>query len=132
MKIEIAAGHSVEYIEGFASKEEADDVLRALLQTEMTPEVVTMRGRAIVTKRRSEQYGVQYDYNPSAKKAKPWTPLMFSIKARMEAIAGPLDGGLIQVYPTGEAGVGWHSDAGDPEIIASLSVGAERQLTRAK
>lgn len=128
MKIEIPPGHSVEYIEGFLSKEEADDILRDLLQTEMTPEIVRMFGRDTVTKRKSEQFGVQYDYNPTAKKAKPWTPLMLSVKARMESIAGPLDGGLIQVYPTGEAGIGWHRDAGDPEIIASLSLGAERHF----
>lgn len=126
MRIEITGGYTVEYIENFYSKEEADGILHTLLAVEMTPEVVTMRGRAIVTKRRSEQYGVQYDYNATAKKAKPWTPVMRSIKERLESVAGPLDGGLIQVYPTGEAGIGWHSDDGHPEIIASLSLGAER------
>ena len=40
----------------------------------------------------------------------------------------PLDGGLVQVYPTGEVGIGWHEDKGNPEIIASLSLGAERDL----
>lgn len=63
-----------------------------------------MFGRPIITKRRSEQYGAQYNYNATAKMAKPWTPLMLSIRKRMEAVAGPLDGGLIQVYPTGEVG----------------------------
>jgi alkylated DNA repair dioxygenase AlkB len=128
MKIEIPPGHSIEYIEGFLSKEEADDALRALLATDMTPEIIRMFGRDTVTKRKSEQFGVQYDYNPTAKKAKPWTPLMVAIKAHMEAVAGPLDGGLIQVYSTGEAGIGWHRDAGNPEVIASLSLGAERDF----
>jgi alkylated DNA repair dioxygenase AlkB len=126
MKIEIKPGHWVEYVERFYTPKDADDALHALLATEMTPEVVTMFGRAIVTKRRSEQFGVQYDYNPTAKKAKPWTPLMLSIKSRMESVAGSLDGGLIQVYPDGDAGIGWHTDDGHPEIIASLSLGAER------
>ena len=53
---------------------------------------------------------------------------MLSIRERMESIAGPLDGGLVQVYPTGEVGIGWHEDKGNPEIIASLSLGAERDL----
>jgi alkylated DNA repair dioxygenase AlkB len=128
MRIQITAEHWVEYIEGSYSKEEADDILRTLLAVEMTPEIIRMFGRDSVTKRRSEQYGVQYDYNPMAKKAKPWTPLMLSIRQHMEFIAGPLDGGLIQVYPNGEAGIGWHSDDGQPEIIASLSLGAGREF----
>ena len=128
MRIEVALGQTVEYIEAFYSKEEADDILRALLAVDMTPEVIRMYGRDTITKRRSAQYGMDYDYNPTAKKSQEWTPLMLSIRERMESIAGPLDGGLVQVYPTGEVGIGWHEDKGNPEIIASLSLGAERDL----
>jgi alkylated DNA repair dioxygenase AlkB len=53
---------------------------------------------------------------------------MLSIKERMESVAGPLDGGLVLVYPNGEAGIGWHQDKGKPEVIASLSLGAEREF----
>jgi alkylated DNA repair dioxygenase AlkB len=51
---------------------------------------------------------------------------MLEIKARMEVLTGPLDGGLLWIYPDGEAGLGWHEDKGNPEVIASLSLGAER------
>ena len=128
MRIEVALGQTVEYIEGFYSKEEADDILRALLAVDMTPEVIRMYGRDTITKRRSAQYGMDYDYNPTAKKSQEWTPLMLSIRERMESVAGPLDGGLVQVYPNGEVGIGWHEDKGRPEIIASLSLGAEREF----
>jgi alkylated DNA repair dioxygenase AlkB len=128
MKIEITAGHTVEYIEGFLSKEEADQYLRAFLElkSSITPEVVTMFGRSSVQRRLSIQYGADYIYNKTAKKSHSWTPLMLQIKARMEAVAGPLDGGLLWIYPDGEAGLGWHEDKGNPEIIASLSLGVER------
>ena len=39
-----------------------------------------------------------------------------------------LDGGLIQVSPDGRAGIGWHRDKRNPEVIASLSLGAEREF----
>ena len=53
MRIEVALGQTVEYIEAFYSKEEADDILRALLAVDMTPEVIRMYGRDTITKRRS-------------------------------------------------------------------------------
>jgi alkylated DNA repair dioxygenase AlkB len=127
-RIEVAPGYSIEYIESFYSSEEADALLGALLAVEMTPEVIRMYGRDTVTKRRSEQYGADYIYNPRAKKSREWTPVMLAIRERMESVAGPLDGGLVQMYPNGEAGIGWHQDKDQPEIIASLSLGAEREF----
>jgi alkylated DNA repair dioxygenase AlkB len=126
--VEVAPGYTVEYIERFYTKGEADALLNALLAVEMAPEVIRMYGRDTVTKRRSAQYGIPYAYNPTAKEPQPWTPLMLSIKERMEAVAGPLHGGLVQVYPNGTVGIGWHEDKDSPEIIASLSLGAEREF----
>jgi alkylated DNA repair dioxygenase AlkB len=130
MRIEISPERTVEYIEGFLSKEEADHYLRAFmeLKSSITPEVVTMFGRSSIQKRLSIQYGADYIYNRTAKKSHPWTPLMLEIKARKEPVAGPLDGGLLWIYPDGEAGLGWHEDKGNPEVIASLSFGAERLI----
>jgi len=128
MEIEIIPGRTVEYIAGFYTPAEADDLLRDLLAVDMTPEIVRLYGKTHQTKRRSAQYGVDYLYNPQAKKSEEWTTLMLSIRERMESVAGRLDGGLVQVYPDGEAGIGWHEDKGKPEIIASLSLGAEREF----
>ena len=128
--MEITAGHWVDYIEDFLSKEKADHYLRILLELKscITPEVVTMFGRRSVQKRLSVQYGADYFYNRTAKRSQPWTPPMLEIKARMEAVVGPLDGGLLWIYPNGEAGLGWHEDKGNPEVIASLSLGALRSF----
>jgi len=112
MTIEITPGYTVEYIEAFYETQEAEDLLRSLLAVDMTPEIIRLYGKTHETKRRSAQYGADYDYNPTAKKSQAWTPLMLSIRGRMESVAGPLDGGLVQVYPTGEAGIGWHEDRG--------------------
>jgi alkylated DNA repair dioxygenase AlkB len=127
MTVELG-GFEVEYFESFYAQAEADELLRGLLDVPMTPEVVKLYGKTHVTKRRSMQYGRDYDYNPTAKKAEEWTPLMRAIKTRMETAAGALDGGLVQVYPSGEAGIGWHEDKGKPEIVASLSLCAEREF----
>jgi alkylated DNA repair dioxygenase AlkB len=128
MRITIAPGFFVYYVQRFYEPTEAYDVLRALQQVEMSPECTRIFGRVIVTKRRSEQYGHDYRYNPEAKEGKPWTPLMSAIRARMQKVAGMLDGGLVQVYPSGQVGLGWHEDAGKPDVIASLSLGAERDF----
>jgi len=126
--IEVAHGCTVAYIPAFYSREEADKLLADLLAVETTPEVIRMYGRDSVTKRRSMQFGARYDYNPTAKDPVPWTPLMQLVRERMEQVAGPLDGGLVQVYPDGGASIGWHEDKGNPEVIASLSLGAERRF----
>ncbi len=128
MEIEIAPGCSITYIEHFYAADEADAMLAVFLTEALTPEVVRMYGRDTVTKRRSAQYGADYFYNAKAKPSAEWTPLMLRVKGRMEGVAGPLDGGLVQVYPDGDAGIGWHEDKGTPEVIASLSLGAEREF----
>ena len=128
MKVETASGLVLEYIEDFYAKSDADELLRGLVDVQMTPEVIKLYGETHVTRRLSAQYGRQYDYNAMSKKAGEWTPLMLGIKERMENLAGPLHGGLVQKYPSGEAGIGWHYDKGDPEVIASLSLGAEREF----
>ena len=128
MRIEISPGYWVDYIEGFFEVADADDLLRAFLAEEMTPDIVRMYGRDVTTKRRSAQYGTDYVYNARSKPSRAWNAPMQRVRARVESVAGPLDGGLVQVYPDGNAGIGWHRDKGTPEVIASLSLGAEREL----
>lgn len=128
VEIEVASGHRVGYIRDFFERQEADGLLEAFLAMDMAPEIVRMFGADTVTKRRSAQYGVEYAYNVSAKMPAAWTPLMRDIRNRVERVAGRLDGALIQLYPDGDARIGWHRDKGTPEVIASLSFGAEREF----
>jgi alkylated DNA repair dioxygenase AlkB len=127
MKVELG-GFEVEYIEDFYARSDADRLLHDLLAVPMSREIVRLYGKTHETKRRSAQYGQDYDYNVVAKKSQDWTPLMLGIKEHMETVAGQLHGGLVQVYPSGHAGIGWHYDKGDPQVIASLSLGAEREF----
>jgi alkylated DNA repair dioxygenase AlkB len=130
MKLEITPGYWIDYIEDFLSQQDADEYLRVFLELKstLTPEVVSMFGRKNVQKRLSVQYGADYIYNQTAKPSHQWTPPMLEIKQRMESLAGPLAGGLLWIYPDGEAGLGWHEDKGHPEVIASLSLGAPRSF----
>jgi alkylated DNA repair dioxygenase AlkB len=128
MDIEIAPGHVVSYVEGFYAGAEADDLLRALLTLDMTNEEVRLYGSTWQCRRKTLPVGIDYVYNPSAKPAIEWTPLMRDIRERVETAVGRVDGGLVQLYPDGQAAIGWHSDKHTPEVIASLSFGAERDF----
>lgn len=127
-RLQVAFGHHVLYLPGFLDCGQADAILDALLHIDMAPEVIRMFGTNHVTKRRTVQFGAEYNYNSTAKKPTPWSPLMTTIRQRVETVAGRVDGALVQVYPDGDAGIGWHRDKGCPEIIASLSLGAEREF----
>jgi hypothetical protein len=70
MTIEITPGYCVEYFEDFYGPNGADNMLGALLAINMTPEIIRMYGRDSVTKRRSAQYGADYNYNATAKKSR--------------------------------------------------------------
>jgi hypothetical protein len=78
--IEVTRRCTVEYIEDFYTPDEADSILRALLAVKMTPEVIRMFGQDRITKRLSEQYGIDYPYNPAAKKSTERTPLSMTLQ----------------------------------------------------
>jgi alkylated DNA repair dioxygenase AlkB len=116
----------VDYFPAFVGRQKADELLEVFLAMETTPEIIRMFGADIVTTRRTALLGAEYVYNALAKSPHEWTPTTAALRQRIETVAGPLDGALVQVYPDGHAGLGWHRDKGHPDVIASLSLGAER------
>lgn len=72
-----------------------------------------------------------YWYGGTLKKGKPWTKTLLSIKKQLENETGvKFNACLVNYYPSGEDGMGWHSDD-ELELkrngtIASISLGAER------
>jgi alkylated DNA repair dioxygenase AlkB len=124
----IAPGYDLHYLASFLPPNEATKWFERLLAgTPWTAEVVTMLGKQHVLRRQTAQFGRDYDYNPTAQAAREWTPLMLDVKALVEqATHTTFDSALCNLYPDGAAGIGWHSDAGHPELIASLSLGAVR------
>ena len=99
-------------------------------------DVVHMFGKRIVTKRKVAWYGdspFEYTYSKSTKKALFWTPELMELKKLAEKLTGETyNSCLLNLYHSGEEGMGWHSDD-EKELkqngaIASLSFGAERKF----
>ena len=97
---------------------------------------IMMFGKAITTKRKVAFYAdnqIDYTYSSVKKKGLPWTPELIQIKNLIESHTGArYNACLLNLYHTGEEGMGWHSDD-EKEIIlnssiASLSIGAERKF----
>lgn len=97
---------------------------------------IIMFGKAITTKRKVAFYAdhsIDYTYSSVKKKGLPWTPELLQIKSLIESHTGAkYNACLLNLYHTGEEGMGWHCDD-EKEIIinssiASLSIGAARKF----
>lgn len=97
---------------------------------------IMMFGKVITTKRKVAFYAdnhIDYTYSSVKKKGLTWTPELIQIKNLIESLTGATyNACLLNLYHTGEEGMGWHSDD-EKEIIlnssiASLSIGAERKF----
>ena len=97
---------------------------------------IIMFGKPITTKRKVAFYAdnhIDYTYSSVKKKGLTWTPELLEIKNLIESHTGAIyNACLLNLYHTGEEGMGWHSDD-EKEIIvnssiASLSIGAERKF----
>lgn len=116
----------------------ADVAFASLLQTiDWQPDEVIIFGRHIVTKRKVAWYGDRdfgYAYSGLNRQALPWTQELLALKAMVEGQCGAtFNSCLLNLYHTGEEGMGWHSDdektMGEQPVIASLSLGAERKFS---
>lgn len=97
---------------------------------------IMMFGKVITTKRKVAFYAdkhIDYTYSSVKKKGLTWTPELIQIKNLIESLTGATyNACLLNLYHTGEEGMGWHSDD-EKEIIlnssiASLSIGSERKF----
>ena len=75
-----------------------------------------------------------YGYSQIKRKADPWTINLLSLKTKVEEKTNyPFNSCLLNYYPTGGDGMGWHADnekeLGQKPVIASLSLGAERKFS---
>ena len=98
---------------------------------------ITLFGKKIITKRKVAWYGdegVEYTYSHSTKKALSWTKELLEIKELVEKKTNStFNSCLLNLYHSGEEGMGWHSDDEKELIkngvIASMSFGAERKFS---
>lgn len=94
-------------------------------------------GKLITTKRKVAWYGDKpftYTYSKATKTALPWTEELRELKKITENMVGyQFNSCLLNLYDTGEEGMGWHSDDENElekdGIISSLSLGAERKFS---
>lgn len=117
--------------------EEAGKYLRALLgNIAWKNDEAVIFGKRLVTKRAVAWYGapgLEYTYSGITRKALPWTEELLALKALAEEKTGETyNSCLLNLYHSGEEGMGWHSDAEKAlkkdGAIASLSFGAERKF----
>jgi alkylated DNA repair dioxygenase AlkB len=116
----------------------ADAAFASLMQTiDWQHDEAMIFGRHIVTKRKVAWYGdcaFGYAYSGINRLALPWTDELLALKATVEELCGAaFNSCLLNLYHTGEEGMGWHSDdektMGEQPVIASLSLGAERKFS---
>ncbi|ARU05846.1 hypothetical protein CCO03_15215 [Comamonas serinivorans] len=115
----------------------ADALLRSLLTAiPWQHDQVVLYGKTITTARQVCWMGDEaytYRYSGDRKVAQPWPPAVLPVKSHIEALTGErFNSCLANLYPTGQQGVSWHSDA-EPELgptptIASVSLGAARRF----
>jgi len=116
------------------SKKYFEDLLEAI---EWKNDEIVLFGKKIITKRKVAWYGengVEYAYSNTSKKALAWTKELEEIKSIVEEKTGEkYNSCLLNLYHSGEEGMGWHSD-NEKELkkngaIASVSFGAERKFS---
>lgn len=104
-------------------------------------DVVTLFGKTHTTTRQIVWMGdqdISYRYSGHSRQALPWSNTVFHVKQLVEeqlltiGIKVEFNTCLLNYYPTGEDGMGYHADdereLGDKPIIAALSLGATRKF----
>ena len=116
-----------------------------LLELPWQADKVTLFGKTHITKRRvvwMGNDGICYRYSGHTRHSIPWHPLVYDIKRQIEAklhALGMLETAgdyfnacLLNDYPTGNEGMGYHADneaaLGDTPLIATWSLGATRKI----
>jgi alkylated DNA repair dioxygenase AlkB len=127
----------VHYYGNVFNSHESNHYLSILLQTiDWKNDVVRIFGKQIITKRKVAWYGTEpfvYKYSNSSKIALPFTKELNALKHIVQEISQETyNSCLLNLYHTGDEGMGWHSDA-EPELkkdgaIASISFGADRKF----
>jgi alkylated DNA repair dioxygenase AlkB len=97
-------------------------------------EEVKVYGKRHKLRRQSAWYGTaDYRYAGQIKTAQPWLPVLLEIKTQVEELMqDTYQGVLLNYYPDGLAGMGWHADDERDLVpnasIASVSFGATRRF----
>lgn len=131
------ADAELQYLPGWVDAAQAADWLEELLvQTPWQQPQLFIHGRYHKTPRLTAWYGdtqARYRYSGQIHQPLAWTPLLATIRQRVEAaVAAPFNAVLLNYYRDGQDSMGWHSDAeaelGRNPLIASLNLGGTRRF----
>ena len=136
MKTDLEGGW-LEYFKDFLSEEERNSLFQSLYNdTPWQQGEIRIFGKFVKTPRLEAFYaedGLNYSYSGQQLKVHEFTPLLLSLKEKIEAISEEsYNSVLINLYRDGSDSNGWHADnekeLGINPIIASLSLGSERRF----
>ena len=104
-------------------------------------DIVTLFGKTHITTRQIVWMGdsdIDYQYSGHTRQTIPWTDTVFHVKHHIEqklldlGIDANFNSCLLNYYPSGEDGMGYHADnereLGKQPVIASLFLGARRKF----
>lgn len=126
---------SLELIPDWLARDEADALFDALRDAiDWRQESVTMFGQRHLVPRLTAWHGDAgraYMYSGISNEPSPWTPELSDLRRRVEVAAGGrFNAVLLNLYRSGQDGMGWHADdepeLGPAPLIASISLGATR------
>jgi alkylated DNA repair dioxygenase AlkB len=126
---------TIRYIPGFISSEEADRLYVQLKEeSQWRSDRIQVFGKWYDQPRLTALYGEEgrgYSYSGIAMTPLPFTPLLKSIKSKVEEVSGSrFTSCLLNFYRDGKDSNGWHSDdeaeLGINPVIASISLGVSR------
>jgi alkylated DNA repair dioxygenase AlkB len=107
---------------------------RLLAKANWQNEQIKVFGKWHILSRQTAWYGTaNYRYAGQTKTAQAWLPELLEIRAKVQELTGDsYQGVLLNYYPDGSAGMGWHTDNERDLVpgatIASVSFGATRRF----
>ena len=128
---------TIELHEHFFDAQESASIMQALITgIDWQQYQIKIFGKTLDQPRLTAYYGEDhpyYAYSNIKLQPIPFTPILLSIKNKIETLTGhPFNGVLLNYYRNGDDSMGWHADdekeLGMNPVIASLSFGASRNF----
>ena len=136
MKFELANA-AIELHEHFFNAQESASIMQALItEIDWQQYQIKIFGKTLDQPRLTAYYGQDhpyYAYSNIKLQPIPFTPILLSIKNKIETLTShQFNGVLLNYYRNGDDSMGWHADdekeLGTNPVIASLSFGASRNF----
>ena len=128
---------AIELHEHFFDAQESGSIMQALIsEIDWKQYQIKIFGKTLDQPRLTAYYGgghPYYAYSNIKLQPIPFTPILLSIKNKIEALTlEKFNGVLLNYYRNGDDSMGWHADdekeLGTNPVIASLSFGASRNF----